>query len=324
MWIRDLFVVRAPMPIVASCIWLAVATAFAQPATDPTPAATAFGAFFALTVPDIDASARWYSEKLGLAVTMRDTGPDKTRVVVLEGGGLIVELIQRPDAGREKSPAAKGDDLPARGFFKGGAIVTDFDRTLATLRARGVEIAFGPYPAKADQRANVIIRDNAGNLIQFFGKYAEGRTPQEASLAQASADVEAFVQQVLDERFSARDIPDLNLLGSSKTITVRQEMPQISRRLSQAALPKRDGYQFVLAPSSDIQAEANRTQRFVYYIWVDQAIIMDDAAKIAIGVDFVMPAGSTDVKLCCCDTRGYFQRRDNRWRVLQWTVVSCS
>jgi hypothetical protein len=37
------------------------------------------------------------------------------------------------------------------------------------LEARDVEIAFGPYPARADQRANVIVKDNAGNLIQFFG-----------------------------------------------------------------------------------------------------------------------------------------------------------
>jgi hypothetical protein len=28
----------------------------------------------------------------------------------------------------------------------------------------------GPFPKSATQRANVIVRDNAGNLIQFFGK----------------------------------------------------------------------------------------------------------------------------------------------------------
>jgi catechol 2,3-dioxygenase-like lactoylglutathione lyase family enzyme len=160
------------MLVAASCMWLAVSAAFAQPATDAAPVATAAGAFFALTVPDVDASARWYSEKLGLAVLMRDTGPDKTRVVVLEGGGLIVELIQRGTAGGDKSPAPAPGDLPVRGFFKGGAIVADFDRTMATLKARGVEIAFGPFPARSNQRANVIIKDNAGNLIQFFGQYA--------------------------------------------------------------------------------------------------------------------------------------------------------
>ncbi len=160
------------MLLTVSCVWLTMFLSLAQPTTDPAPVATATGAFFALTVPDVDASARWYSEKLGLTVTMRDTGPDKTRVVVLEGGGLIVELIQRPTAAADKGPATTAGDLPARGFFKAGAIVADFEQTLATVRARGVEIAFGPFPARGNQRANVIIRDNAGNLIQFFGQSA--------------------------------------------------------------------------------------------------------------------------------------------------------
>ena len=48
--------------------------------------------------------------------------------------------------------------------------MTDFDKTLAILKARNVPIAFGPFPARPNQRANVIIRDNAGNLMQFFGQ----------------------------------------------------------------------------------------------------------------------------------------------------------
>lgn len=30
--------------------------------------------------------------------------------------------------------------------------------------------AYGPFPASASQRAKVIVRDNAGNLIQLFAK----------------------------------------------------------------------------------------------------------------------------------------------------------
>jgi len=41
---------------------------------------------------------------------------------------------------------------------------------LEVLRARWVDIAMGPFPARGGQRANVIVRDNAGNLIQLFGK----------------------------------------------------------------------------------------------------------------------------------------------------------
>jgi hypothetical protein len=56
------------------------------------------------------------------------------------------------------------------GIFKAGVVVDDYDVTLATLRARGVDIAIGPFPARNGQRANFIVRDNAGNFIQFFGR----------------------------------------------------------------------------------------------------------------------------------------------------------
>ena len=128
------------------------------------PAFSATGAFFALSVSDIHASSRWYAEKLGLKVTMNVPAANAPAVAVLEGGGLIVELIQHPEA-----KTAGKDAILSHGFFKAGLIVQDFERTVATLRERGVEIAYGPYQKKADQRANVIIRDNAGNLIQILG-----------------------------------------------------------------------------------------------------------------------------------------------------------
>jgi len=90
---------------------------------------------------------------------------DGVAVSVLEGSGLIVELIQNDQA----APAGK-DRVLVHGPFKVGAIVSDFERVLAQLKARGADIAYGPYPASADQRANVIVRDNDGNLIQFFGE----------------------------------------------------------------------------------------------------------------------------------------------------------
>ena len=49
-------------------------------------------------------------------------------------------------------------------------IVADLDATVAFLRARNVPIAFGPFPATTEQPANLIIADNAGNLIQFVGR----------------------------------------------------------------------------------------------------------------------------------------------------------
>ena len=136
------------------------------------PAFRTSGAFFALSVADMAASAKWYQEKLGLTVVMNSPkqGGAPAGAMALEGGGLIVELVEH-DSARALSAIAPrvGSNVLLHGFFKAGVIVDDLDRALATLRARGVEIAMGPFPARGAIRANVIIRDNAGNLIQLFG-----------------------------------------------------------------------------------------------------------------------------------------------------------
>jgi len=132
---------------------------------------TAIGAFFALSVADLNASSKWYADKLGLKVVMQPPKSDKAAVVILEGGGLIVELIQHDDA---KAAQAANASAPANilvhGIAKAGVIVDDFDKTMDLFKARQVPIAYGPFPARPGQRANVIIRDNSGNLIQFFGR----------------------------------------------------------------------------------------------------------------------------------------------------------
>ena len=134
------------------------------------PPFTTCGAFFALSVADLAASARWYREKLGLRVVLEPPRTNEATVTVLEGGGLIVELLQHNDAKPLSAASGVRENYKVHGFFKSGVIVDDFDRTVAVLRSRGVEIAFGPFPKSSTQRANVIVRDNAGNLIQFFGK----------------------------------------------------------------------------------------------------------------------------------------------------------
>jgi catechol 2,3-dioxygenase-like lactoylglutathione lyase family enzyme len=144
----------------------------AQPAADPAPVFATRGAFFALSVPDVEASAKWYAEKFGMKVVLSPPKQEQSRMMALEGGGLLIELLQRDDAmPLERAAAGIKQNYRVHGFFKAGIVVDDFDKTLATLEARGVEIAIGPFPARADQRANAIIKDNAGNLIQLFGNY---------------------------------------------------------------------------------------------------------------------------------------------------------
>ena len=158
------------LPALFAIGFLSLATPGVNPQTGE-PAFTATGAFLALSVSDVDASARWYREKLGLKVVLEPPKAGEAKAVILEGNGLLVELIQH-DAAKPLGTVAPGvrGNVYVHGYFKAGLMVEDFDRTIAALKARGVEIAFGPYPKSATQRANAIIRDNAGNLIQFFGR----------------------------------------------------------------------------------------------------------------------------------------------------------
>ena len=145
---------------------LLAAAAASTPTSEPL--ASADGAFFALSVPDADQAAAWYKEKLGLKVILQPPVRAGSEVIVLGGGGLIVELVERGDAVplREAAPAVTHDAM-VHGVFKAGVIVKDWDALLAGLKSRGVPIAIGPFPASAEQRANLIIRDNNGNYIQF-------------------------------------------------------------------------------------------------------------------------------------------------------------
>jgi hypothetical protein len=88
---------------------------------------------------------------------------------------LIVELIQHDGALplSKAAPAVSKTDL-VHGLFKAGVVVDDFESMLAAFRQRHVELAYGPFPARGNQRANVIIRDNSGNLIQFFARQVVG------------------------------------------------------------------------------------------------------------------------------------------------------
>ena len=160
--------------LVCTCVLIAAAAGQdppAKPATaSPNTPFTTRGAFIGVSVADIDKSVAWYTEKLGLTVVLRPPPVDKSTAVILEGGGLIVELMKHDDAVPlgTAAPAITRNYL-VHGIFKAGIVVDDFDKTIAQLKARGIPIAIGPFPATREQRANAIIRDHAGNFIQFFG-----------------------------------------------------------------------------------------------------------------------------------------------------------
>lgn len=149
-------------------IALSLATVLeAQQATPPAtaPFATAAGGFFALSVPDLDASVAWYSRVFGMRRTF--TIPPMGEIVggaLLESEGLVVELLQRRDATPGRRPAEL-----TQGVAKAGVLVSNFDGTVAALRARGAAFAMGPFPGRPGQRPSVVLVDTAGNYVQVLG-----------------------------------------------------------------------------------------------------------------------------------------------------------
>jgi catechol 2,3-dioxygenase-like lactoylglutathione lyase family enzyme len=156
--------------------WI-IGTTFSQGGTSPAAAgplltAPPTGAFFALSVGDVDASAKWYQETLGLHSVRNSRSPDgRARTVLLEGFGLIVELVQHADA-QPLAKAAAGivDAYRVHGIFKIGITVADFDAVYRRVKARGVSIRADVFSDQALGLRSVIVRDADGNLIQFFGR----------------------------------------------------------------------------------------------------------------------------------------------------------
>lgn len=130
------------------------------------------GSFLAISVPDLRASANWYSENLGLSVVKQATSPDrKATVTILQGNGLSVELVWFADAVSLSTiaPEMKGTHQ-VHGIFKAGIFVDDLDSILDHLKSRDVIMAFEPFFDASMQCRMFAVRDNNGNILQFFGK----------------------------------------------------------------------------------------------------------------------------------------------------------
>lgn len=135
--------------------------------------------FAALSVPDLSASERWYSEAFGLTRVFEGAAPDSsTRVVLLSGPGLRVELVWHRTARSLESFA--GHPTPPDQVFgpaKIGFYVVDLDRALERLRAQhatieGEWLTRPPHLPATDTlwTRNALVRDPAGTYVQLFEK----------------------------------------------------------------------------------------------------------------------------------------------------------
>jgi catechol 2,3-dioxygenase-like lactoylglutathione lyase family enzyme len=123
------------------------------------------GAFAAIVVTDLDASVNWNESNLGLHLVKRGRSPRlPAETVVLSGHNLFVELIHH-----DGTPLPRIDkEASVPRLLKAGVIVAqkDFETLAAYLQKRGIETNI--FEDKEMGVRSFMIRDNDGNLIQFF------------------------------------------------------------------------------------------------------------------------------------------------------------
>jgi len=151
---------------------------------------------------------------------------------------------------------------------------------------------------------------------------ARPQVPQ-AVLKPASPETEELIKQAIEDRFTAKNIPDQGLLGRSTRIAIREEMPGSGTILSRGALPKLAGYDFYLLSAARIQEEADKTGALQHFIMVTGPGIYGDSATMLLGVDVTFPRPLKARRTCCCTGLGQFKRAEGHWTFVRWLNIEC-
>ena len=139
-----------------------------QNCKDTTPQDQIDANFTAIIVSDMDASLKWYQEKLGFQTVDYNEVPERgLKQASLSVGSNRLELIYLEsliNADSTESAAQTGLKL---GLFKTGFNVTNFDQFLQN----NLDIDAGDERIVVDSQTNqrmIVIKDPDGNRIQLF------------------------------------------------------------------------------------------------------------------------------------------------------------
>lgn len=126
--------------------------------------------FWAISVPDVEASVKWYQNIFGLNITQQLTTPDgAVKVVILESPNLIVEIIQMADAiPLSKCSPSLRSKASLHGLFKVGLFVADLEKTRRALQLKKVKLLTEIHAEEASGLRSFLFEDNSGNTIQLL------------------------------------------------------------------------------------------------------------------------------------------------------------
>jgi methylmalonyl-CoA/ethylmalonyl-CoA epimerase len=129
-----------------------------------------------ISVPDLDATIQWYSEKLGFQLEKKfriETIP--ASCAFIRNGSLRIEIFQ-PDNFKTLPAERRVPDTDnlTHGNKHGAFVVNDVPALHEEFKRRGVDIV---WMKKMPDGAAVFIRDNSGILLEFV----QGPKPAEVA-----------------------------------------------------------------------------------------------------------------------------------------------
>lgn len=173
-------IIRQLSAVGALALLAAVSAAALRPTADagPSPAGKGLDSLrlynVAISVPDIDESARWYEEKLGFKLRSRSQVSTGIEIALIEKNGLLIDLIRIPNQrnaeGEPKDPPAHLEVLGIRNLV---FHVDDLKAADAELKAKGVRLIWESRMIPEIGTAVTNFRDNNGNLIALWERRRE-------------------------------------------------------------------------------------------------------------------------------------------------------
>lgn len=126
------------------------------------------GAFYAISVRNLDASIAWYMKHLGF--TLKSRGDNEQRQgAILVRPDAVLELAQFASAMSREKLKAGIESHEIFGLFKLGFTTPQLDATCVALEEAGVKLFF-PIVETTDGKRTFGIKDPEGNIIQFYGE----------------------------------------------------------------------------------------------------------------------------------------------------------
>jgi methylmalonyl-CoA/ethylmalonyl-CoA epimerase len=136
-----------------------------------------------VSVPDLEASIRWYGEVLGFEVEKRVfLASIPAKMAMLKNGDLRFELFEAQEAKPSADDRAHPHtDIRSHGNKHVSFAVADIDAMEKELRHRGANIIW--LRRNPDNSAFMYLSDNAGNMLEFVEQPRHALRP--ATLTQA-------------------------------------------------------------------------------------------------------------------------------------------